>query len=358
LANHLGDELDIYIICKDRDFGDTVPYPDLPTGVWVQRGKARVMYLPPRRLSFHRYRVLLRGVVPDTIYLNTVFSVNELVFPTIAALLYRRRKPMRIVVAPRGCLDPGARTLKGWKKRPFLFLLRLSGLPRRVIWQASTEAEARYTRDSLGPVNVVVASNLPSKLPLQLQDQPKKPGTVKLIFLSRVTRKKNLSFLIDRLASVSGEIHLTIAGPVEDETEWERCQKRLLELPHVRVSQVGTLTHEQVPEVLAGHHFFVLPTLGENFGHAILEAFDSGLGVLVSDRTPWRNLERLGAGWDIPLEDPVMWEARLQACCDMDDNIYKTVSSAAKMIRSHALDLHSIRRANLELLRGINKSGL
>lgn len=44
-----------------------------------------------------------------------------------------------------------------------------------------------------------------------------------------------------------------------------------------------------------------MPTFNENYGHAIVESFVAGLPVVISDRTPWRNLEKINAGWDIPL---------------------------------------------------------
>jgi glycosyltransferase involved in cell wall biosynthesis len=57
-----------------------------------------------------------------------------------------------------------------------------------------------------------------------------------------------------------------------------------------------------VRSVLAEHDLFFLPTLGENYGHAIVEAMSVGTPVLIADTTPWRGLEGDGAGWDIPLD--------------------------------------------------------
>lgn len=47
--------------------------------------------------------------------------------------------------------------------------------------------------------------------------------------------------------------------------------------------------------------YFFVPTKGENFGHVFIEALSAGVPILVSDKTPWRDLEAKGVGWDISL---------------------------------------------------------
>ncbi len=66
----------------------------------------------------------------------------------------------------------------------------------------------------------------------------------------------------------------------------------------------GPLPPDRVAEALRANHLLFLPTRSENFGHVILEALAAGCPVLLSDRTPWRNLARAGVGWDLPLDRP------------------------------------------------------
>jgi len=58
-----------------------------------------------------------------------------------------------------------------------------------------------------------------------------------------------------------------------------------------------------VRPTLRKHDLFFFPTLGENFGHVIFESLAAGVPVLVSDQTPWRDLDQRGAGWVRSLED-------------------------------------------------------
>ena len=65
------------------------------------------------------------------------------------------------------------------------------------------------------------------------------------------------------------------------------------------------------------HDLFLFPTLGENFGHVIVEALLTGCPVVISDQTQWCNLEALGVGWDLPLSEPKRFREVLQQCADM-----------------------------------------
>ena len=53
---------------------------------------------------------------------------------------------------------------------------------------------------------------------------------------------------------------------------------------------------------MKNYHCLFLPSTGENYGHAIVEAFSAGLPVIISTLTPWKNLESQKVGWDIPLD--------------------------------------------------------
>jgi glycosyltransferase involved in cell wall biosynthesis len=49
--------------------------------------------------------------------------------------------------------------------------------------------------------------------------------------------------------------------------------------------------------IFSRHDLFLFPTRGENFGHVIFESLAAGTPVLVSDRTPWQDLDAAGVGW-------------------------------------------------------------
>ncbi len=55
-----------------------------------------------------------------------------------------------------------------------------------------------------------------------------------------------------------------------------------------------------------------------------------GCPVLISDQTPWHDLEEKGVGWDLPLEHPELFRDVLQKCADMDNTEYVRWSERAR----------------------------
>jgi glycosyltransferase involved in cell wall biosynthesis len=71
---------------------------------------------------------------------------------------------------------------------------------------------------------------------------------------------------------------------------------------NISVNYKGVADNAKVIDIISNYDLFFLPTLGENYGHVIVESFCAGTPVLISDRTPWRNLNAHRVGWDLKLD--------------------------------------------------------
>ena len=352
MAAQLAGELDLSVITRDRDFGDAEPYPRIVAGGWTPVEGALVRYLGPGERT-HRYVAeALRTARPDVLYLNSLYSPQ---FSLQPLLLHRMGRVPRVpvVVAPRGELAPGALTFKRAKKLAFLRMARMTGLYRGVLWQASSELEADEVRRWFGAgVRVLVAPDLRERPAAAHPPAPKRPGELRVMFLGRIAPNKNVTGALEMLAGVRGDVRFSIYGPVDSQETWEACRARIASLPaNVRVEYGGVLPREAVPGALASHHLFLFPTLGENFGHAVLEALLAGLPVLTSDRTSWSGLEPAGAGWTLPLEQPERFGAVLQAYADLDGDEHAHRSAAARAYGESAARDESVLEANRALFR-------
>ena len=334
LVEQLGDEYTFKVVTKDRDFGDPTPYEGIDANAWSRVGKAETRYLSPSSQSFAGLRRLLRDTDYDLLYLNSFFEPDF----TIKPLLLRRlglipRKP--VIVAPNGEFSVGALKLKGLKKRLYMLIARLLGLYRGVLWQAASEYEVTEIRREFDrDANVC---NLPDFVTARAvtgnprKSSSKKPGTLDVVFLSRVSRMKNLTGALRMLHGLTGEISLDIYGPLEDTAYWAECQGVIRSLPeNVTAAYRGAVPHEEVGRLMAEHDLFLFPTLGEGFANVIFESLAAGCPVLVSDTTPWRGLEERGVGWDVSLDDGERFQAILQECVDMDSEVHASLSRRAR----------------------------
>ena len=274
----------------------THPMASVTPDQWTTRGQARVWYESRPRMTARTVARLLRDSTPDIIYLNSLFDYRFALLPLAVSRLSARRAV--VALAPRGELAAGALALKSAKKRAFLTLFRRLGLHRRVVWHASTSLEKADIEREFGPqVNCFTAIDLRRDL-ADVPPSSREHRGDSLVFLSRISPKKNLAAAIEALAQLPGDVQLTVAGPIEDAAYWERCRAAIGELDDPgRVRYAGEVAGQDVAGFLADFDLLVLPTLGENFGHVVLEALAAGTPVIVGQGTPWQQVETAGAGW-------------------------------------------------------------
>ena len=73
----------------------------------------------------------------------------------------------------------------------------------------------------------------------------------------------------------------------------------------------------------------MLPSHGENFGHAIFESLQIGKPVLISHNTPWQDLSAQKVGWDLHFDQLSEWDQALTQATEMDQSTYDLWSKSA-----------------------------
>jgi glycosyltransferase involved in cell wall biosynthesis len=359
MVDWLGDEYIFYVVTSDRDLGSRHPYATLKQGAWQPVGKAQVLYLAPARMHLFAWCRLLNSLDYDLLYLNSFFS--NLSMTTMFARWLGLIPSHPTVLAPRGQFSPGALALKGFKKHPYIFLARCLGLYDDIIWHASSNYEANDLRSVFGTSidqgtsPIWVAPNLPNRALCKgnpAGERTKQAGTAKIVFLSRIARKKNLDVALRFLSHLTSEVRFDIYGPIEDASYWQECQALIDQLPeNIQVSYSGDVPPDQAVHILSQYHLLLLPTRGENFGHVILESLCAGCPVLTSDQTPWRDLADKHAGWDIPLPESARFHGALEELVSMDNSTFQHWSQSAREYGRAFAQNASVIDANRELFR-------
>ncbi len=355
MIDRFGESYEFKIVTRDHDGPlNRASYQNVQINDWNRIGSTDVYYLSKDNIRLGSVKKLVREINPDTIYLNSFFSPL-----TVFTLLLRRFSSfdsVPVILAPEGELVPGALSIKPLKKQLYINAAKLLKLLHNVVWKAASEFE----RDNIQAIfgsdgKIFIAPNMPPRMILGDFDLNAKPekrrGHAKMVFLSRFMRKKNFNWLLDHIRRLKDDLSIDIFGPVEDADYWKECQAIIKTLPpNIKIEAKGPVLHENVASTLAKYHFFVLPTLGENFGHIFVEALAAGCPLIISDRTPWRNLAKDVIGWDIPLENPDSWIAVINNCLNMDNDDYQIRSENARKFAVAWLSNPAHEKSNREVL--------
>jgi glycosyltransferase involved in cell wall biosynthesis len=194
----LGNEFEFDIICNDHDLLDRKPYANVKIDEWNAVNKARVFYVSRKNFNFKSITKLLNETKYDLLYFNSFFSFKFTILPLfIYKFFLLSKKPC--IIAPRGEFSPEALKLKYIKKKIYLYISKLFGLYNNLYWQASSDNEKKdiLLNFRITERIIYIAPDLISHEPIGLNYiSSRKPGPLRIVFLSRISPMKNLNFLL------------------------------------------------------------------------------------------------------------------------------------------------------------------
>jgi glycosyltransferase involved in cell wall biosynthesis len=313
----------IYVVCGSYDLGESEVLRDIIVDQWYLYAENVSVFYSNRHL-LRAMRQTMMEIDPDYVYINGLFLPVYNWYPLWMAINQKRK----VVVAPRGMLQQGALTIKSTKKELFLRVFKFLGAHQRVRWHATDEQEKKDVQHVFGDkMDVRLAPNIPKSPRQTLSKRNKKIGELRLVFLSLITEKKNLLLLLETLQKVQTFVSLDIYGPIKDMDYWKKCQSFMKGSFH-RINYKGSIDPNRVQDVLSAYHLFVLPTLGENFGHAIYEALSVGTPCIISRFTPWGMLQEKSSGITIELTTESMGNA-IGQCLSWNEQDFQKESAGA-----------------------------
>lgn len=347
---YLGNYYDFYVVTRDSDYCSDEIYPNVTSNAWNQlNSHTSVYYFSKDQLNAHNLRKLLEDTSFDIIYINGIYSWYFSILP-----LWILRNKTNIILAARGMLNTQAFSVKKTKKKIYLALANTLGLYGNVNFHATNAEEAiQISKQVAQCKSIHIAPNLPRPITLRDNKRQKNIGDTKFVNIARISIEKGTLKMIDALHYVTSPMQLDIYGPIYDAAYWEKCQNSIKLLPqHITVDYKGVLPSESVPEVLNLYDFFILLSEGENFGHAILEAFMTGCPVIISDKTPWQNLEINSRGWNINSKNQDEIVKTLEKACQMHNEFYKVWSQNAFDFSREFSENPELLQLNLDLISG------
>lgn len=228
----------------------------------------------------------------DVVHLTAVYS-----FPVIPALAACRAMGKPVVWSPRGALQRWNGSRRVLAKDAWDLVCR-AVKPRRLVLHVTSKEEAEESSARYPGVPTAVIPN-----GVEIPDSPRhteNSGTLRLVFLGRIDRKKGIENLLDACQALDGVIEwsLTIAGTGDsDYVQSIAARIDRLGLQH-RARMIGATIGDAKRRLFENADLMVMPSHTENFGIVVAEALAHGVPVLASRGTPWRELpERECGDW-------------------------------------------------------------
>ena len=350
ICKSLEDTVNIYIVTRDRDIGEDKPYGTIVVNKWYKIDNITVIYKNSSQVNPFSLRKLLLEIKPDVVHVNSIMSVKFSLYPILAIKSLPSLNIKRII-SPRGELSDGALLLKKRVKSFYILFLKITFFYGKFTWLATSNKEKFDILNIFNnKANVKRIDNFPNITNFKSQlvrPNPKLKKDLNLVFLSRVAPMKNLIFVIKLMKKIDFNIRLSVYGPLEDDLYYQKCVKLIESLPdNIVVSFLGPVKSSEIYKTLVNYDLFILPTLGENFGQAIWEALASSVPVLISDNTPWKNLESSGVGWDVSLKSIDMFAMCLEEVYSMDEEQHSRIR---KKCRDYSLNFVKLNNSMQQL---------
>lgn len=293
MIEKLSNKFDFYVLTSDRDYKSDKAYENVKINQWNQVGSAKVFYMSPDIQTIRGFKQIINNIDYDCMYLNGFFSPIFTIKPLVLNRL-NMISNTKIIITPRGDFTGGCENKK-LKKYLYIYFSKIVGLYKDLMWHATSEIEEIDIKKKFKNANTYLISNLSSKYIQKDKLIIKKEGELKLVFISRIFPKKNLKFALEILKEVKvGSVTFDIYGPMEDKAYWAECEKLIKHMPsNIIVNYKGELEHSNIAETFQKYHAFLFPTIGENYGHVIVEAMMNNCLVILSRGvTPWDDYDR------------------------------------------------------------------
>ena len=260
----------------------------------------------------------------DLIYIQYIFH-----YTVPIALFYSWVLNKRVVICPRASLSQWGINWKGkvsslFKKSWINLFLR--PFVSNAKWQGCSSIEINdiksffYKADCYELSDGIETNSFSSERSLSYTDVIKKytdknfDRVTDIVFsMGRLHKIKGFDNLIRSFSLVLNrkpDAKLLIAGSDDNYKSFLLHEIKRLELMH-SVFLIGNLNNIEKREVLSNSSVFALCSHVESFGIVVLEALASGLPVVISNKTIWKDLEKYKCGIFVSNKEDIFAKALL-----------------------------------------------
>lgn len=353
IVENCSEDYEFYIVAANHDLNDNKVFENIHDG-WNQVGKAQVLYIDLNEINYKpkKIRELLKEVNPDLVWLVGILVPGDKWF--VAPIC--RKLGIPYLISPRGEVCENTFHLKYRKKKIVADVAKCFGIYKNAWYHATSEEEREGLIKYYGALSdrIFLVPNIAANLHAKKRTIEKKPGELRIVFISRIQEKKNLLTAIKAVNQLEGEIVFDIYGPMEEQDYWNKCMAEIKKAPqNVRINYCGALSPEEVGPTFAKYHCFLFPTISENYGHVIVEALSNCCPVVLSKgTTPWDDIDGV-AGYICGLNNISEFKEALSSFIVMDETQYTKLMNCVKQYFENKIGADNAVEGHLSMLRKV-----
>ena len=328
----MGGIVDIELITLNMDYSARRRHFDNPVET-ANRGGYRATYLTPGlpalRYLFRRLR--RRDCI---VLVNCLYDYRLAIPALLFSLLY---PPQLLVHLPHGIFMDIIQSQRRARKYVLNRFLATGFVSRRLMHVVSSDKEREDANRVLGrEIHTIVIPHFTLPASDASRDRARKrANSLRIVLVGRIAEQKNIVYALERIAEAGVACTLDVFGEIADPEYMRRCSQAMESGGLIsRVKFCGRRDQAELLRDLGAYDLMFLPTKGENFGHAIIEAMSAGLPVLISDLTPWSDVAGYGAGWAVPLTEPQEFSAKIRSAYEAGEDWSSKRENAVRYVET------------------------
>lgn len=237
---------------------------------------------------------LLDEIKPDIVHINGCWMLQ-----CSLTIFCAKSKGYPVILSPHGMLEPWDIKKNYWtKKLPALLLYQKRSIKMCNCLIATSENE-KNNLISLGyNKNITIVPNgiITNKIECKKSWKENKL----ILFLALYRKNKGIDLLMESISQIKTRLKdwkIIIAG-IEADYTINDLNSMAIKYGIEEMTQItGPLFGEEKWKAYRDADVFILPTLNENFGIVIAEAYLSGTPVITTKGTPWEFIKENQCGW-------------------------------------------------------------
>ncbi len=271
---------DFFILTTNKDFLSLKPY-NLKTNVYIHKYGCKIKYV--KKITFKEIYNFINQF--KIVILTSFFSKPVIRFLILNIFLNFKSK---IIIKPMGVFSLKAFKFKFYKKLFFTYLFNIFLLKNNITFSFSSKLEYLEASKFIKINKYFIVDEHPNPISLTNNLIRKRTDKLRILFVSRISPKKNLDFAISIINKLDIPYSFKIIGNIEDHKYYEKCKKLINN--NNNVTFLGHKSPIDVKKIFAQSDIFLFPTKGENFGHVIFEALICGCIPFITNLTPFNDI--------------------------------------------------------------------